>query len=237
MLVLFDIDGTLLLSEGVGMGSIEAAGRRLHGPAFRASDVKPGGGIDPVLLREVLARNGVEPTRQAIQDLRRAYEAELAEALSVRNTVQALPGAAELVARVAQAGDMTTGLLTGNYEATGSLKLTHGGFAVETFEIRVWGDDSPECPFEGDPRREHLPEVARDRYHARFERSLRDRDVVIIGDTERDIEAARAVGARVIAVSTGHVPAGTLESFGPDRVIESLEDTASILAWIREEAA
>lgn len=229
MLVLFDIDGTLLRSEGAGLSSIELAGRGLFGPGFTTQGVDAAGGLDPVLMAEILRVNAVEVTLDTIGALRSAYAVRLEERLSAPGVVEALPGAAALVDRVAHAASLTAGVLTGNYEETGRLKLDASGIGSDVFEVCVWGDASPECPVAGKPIREHLAEAALVEYHARFERAIAGESVVVIGDTTRDIDCARSVGARSIGVLTGRATRDSLHQAGADLVVDDLSATGALM--------
>lgn len=229
MLVLFDIDLTLIDSSGVGMRSMVAAGRRLHGPAFTADGVPFGGQLDPLIVALMLQRVGVDPTDDAMLAFRAEYRAVLADAVRAPGLARALPGVPALLdALERHPAAPTLGLLTGNYEETGRLKLVAAGIDPDRFAVRVWGDDSPHRP----PDREHLPLVGFDRYRALRGRPVPPEHVTLIGDTTHDVRAARVNGCRVLAVATGHVSAADLAAAGATRVVPDLSDTEDLAAWI-----
>lgn len=231
MLLLFDIDLTLIDSGGVGMRSMVAAGRRLHGPAFSAEGIPFGGQLDPIILTLMLERAGVEPTPAAMLAVREAYHGELESVMRAPGLARTLPGVCELLAALeAHASGPTLGLLTGNFEETGRLKLRGAGLDPDLFEVRVWGDESPHTP----PLREHLPPVGMTRWTALRGMPLEPACVTIIGDTEHDVRAARANGCRVLGVATGRTPAATLTAAGADRVVEDLSDTQGVLRWLMQ---
>lgn len=231
MLLLFDIDLTLIDSGGVGARSMVAAGRRLHGPAFTADGIPFGGQLDPVILSLMLGRAGVEPTPEAIQAVRRAYHAELQGALRTPGVARPLAGVLDLLGALeAHQSRPALGLLTGNFEETGRLKLRGAGVDPDRFCVRVWGDDSPHAP----PLREHLPPVGLQRYRDIRGAPLEPCRVTIIGDTPHDVRAARATGCRVLAVATGRTPAPELAAAGADRVVDDLSDTTGVLRWLMD---
>ncbi len=225
MLVLFDIDGTLLLSGGAGWKSMLEAGRRLVGDHFSFDGVDIAGRIDPVIWADAAAANGVRDAEEQHAAFRAEYAAILANRLDVNPTVVLLPGARALVARLKVAEGVTLGLLTGNYPETGLLKIAAAGLVADDFPVAAWGNDGLD--------RRDLPVVAMERYRAHVGEPVEPEHVVIIGDTPHDIDCARAAGCRVLAVATG--PAYTLaelEEHGPDRAVADLMATDDLVAWI-----
>ena len=104
MLVLWDIDGTLLSSEGTGARGIEIAGRELFGAEFSLSGIELGGRLDPLILRDVFAMIGVEDSEAHHANYRARYHDILKEILAGDHPVQALVGAVELLVRLGCAG-------------------------------------------------------------------------------------------------------------------------------------
>jgi phosphoglycolate phosphatase-like HAD superfamily hydrolase len=228
MLILFDIDRTLLETDAAGMACLLDAGRSLFGPSFTIDGVPFGGRLDPLIIRDILAASGVEHTPERALAMRRGYHERMTRLMARPGSAKALPGTAELVRTLASVQTLTLGLLTGNFEETGRLKLGAAGFDTDGFPIRVWGDDSPFDP----PAREHLPPVGIDRYTAvKGVRPVAE-DVLIIGDTIHDVACGLAHGCRVLGVATGHDSADTLARAGAHRVVENLSDTQGITAWI-----
>lgn len=227
MLILFDIDATLITTKGAGVRAMVDAGRRIHGRAFSSDGVEFAGRLDPLILADLLSANGVDPTPDALAVMRGAYGEALALRLSDGETSRALPGVMALLAQVAAASDRcTTGLLTGNFAETGSMKLQAAGIDPDGFAIRVWGDESPHTP----PARDHLPGVAIERAGLAWGRPARGEEVVVIGDTPHDIACARAHACRVIAVATGKFSADDLAH--ADLTLDSLEDTPRVMRWL-----
>ena len=227
MLVLFDIDATLITTGGVGVKAMIDAGRDLYGPGFTADGIPFAGRLDPLILADMLTLNGQAPTAQAMAVFRATYAQRLPERLAA-GTGRALPGVLPLLAALEEADGVALGLLTGNFAETGSMKLAACGVDPGRFSIRVWGDESPHTP----PSREHLPEVGMARYAERHGRRLAGRQVVIVGDTPHDVACARAHGCRSLAVATGQFPVPRLLEAGADHAVATLEDTPAIRDWI-----
>ncbi|USN99729.1 MAG: haloacid dehalogenase-like hydrolase [Phycisphaeraceae bacterium] len=224
MLILFDIDLTLVNTRGAGRDAMVEAGRAVFGKPLNRDGVDFAGRLDPVILRDLIAASGHKATHEAIAAARAAYAELLPGYLEGRSAP--LPGALELVDRVNREPGVTIGLLTGNFEETGRLKLEASGFDPDRFAVRVWGDDSPHDP----PRREDLPPVGIARYETRH--GHLPTETVIVGDTPHDVSCALANACRVLAVATGYTDATTLRAAGAHRVADDLTDTANLAAWL-----
>ena len=222
-LLLFDIDGTLL-TGGAGIAAVARVGVKMFGPAFRC-EVGLAGRLDSEIFAELAALNGLGAADA--DALRRAYPDELAREVALRpDPARALPGARELVGALAARADVAVGLVTGNYRASAPIKLRAAGFDPAAFGIGAFG-----C--EGRIRAD-LVRLALDRYAARYASPCAPRDAIVIGDTPRDVECARAHGCRVLAVATGQYAADALARAGADRVAPDLTDPAPLLALMAE---
>ena len=230
MLILFDIDMTLLETNHLGIDLLEAAGRDLHrNNAFTAEGVNFGGNLDPVIIAQMLTNNAIEPTPALIEDMRRHYHTGLREQAARRAIAHALPGAHELVnATRAHEQVQAIGVLTGNYPETGAIKLRSAGFDPTHFEINAWGDASPHPQ----PHRSHLPPIAIENFRNAKSVTIDPDQVVIIGDTVHDVSCALDNDCRVLAVATGHATHQQLEEAGAHLVVDSLTDTQELLEWI-----
>lgn len=228
MLILFDIDATLLTTGGAGITAMGRAGRALFGDHFDERAVEYAGRLDPLIINDLLAAHALEPTPEAMGRFRDSYHEHLGVLLGASGVSLPCPGVLELLDRLAQAEGVTLGLLTGNFPETGALKLRAGGIDPERFSLAAWGSDSPDDP----PAREHLPPVAMERYRVLHEREVRAEHVTIIGDTPHDVSCARAHGCRVLGVATGMFPVEALMASGADRAVESLADTDDIAHWL-----
>lgn len=229
MLILFDIDMTLVETRGVGLDCLLDAGRSLYGAGFTIDGVAVGGRLDPLIIRDMFAASGVEHSAEAAAALRRGYAERMGVALKRPGMARALTGTIELVAALEAVGEpVVLGLLTGNFEETGRLKLSAAGFDADRFAVRVWGDESPHAV----PAREHLPLIGIERHAVLKGARLASEQVIIIGDTVHDVSCGLVNGCRVLAVATGHDPAEKLAAAGAHRVVSDLGDTEGITAWL-----
>ncbi|MCH7961528.1 MAG: HAD hydrolase-like protein [Planctomycetes bacterium] len=226
-LVLFDIDATLVTTSRAGIRSMQDAGRELYAREFTIDGVEFAGRLDPLIIDDLLAANGIGVTERSRAELREAYGRHLERRLKVSGTASALPGVHRLIDLLAGEGAVTLGLLTGNFPETGRMKLGACGIEADGFAVRVWGCDSPHDP----PARVDLPLVAMERFERMYARSIAAQDVTIVGDTPHDVACAKAHGCRCLAVATGMFDAGELA--GADHVVEDLSCTAEISAWLR----
>lgn len=224
MLILFDIDGTLLLSGGAGVQAFLAGLKEMFGVELKDERRRFSGGLDPLIFRELCRLGGIEPDAEKHDRFRERYAELLYRHLSPEGVVRRLPGAKELVTAVDEHERATLGLLTGNYPETGRFKIERAGFDPARFEVAAWGID-------GEHRRD-LPRVAMTRFHDRKARAIDPADVVIIGDTPNDVDCAKHNGCRVIGVATGLYSVAELEACGADLAVENLADTSRLLDWM-----
>lgn len=223
MLILFDIDATLLSTSGAGMRAMEAAGRELFGERCRSDGISFAGRLDPLIMRDMLVNAGVAPSRENLALFRAGYERHMGEWFRNARSGQAMPGVHPLLEGLDAIDGLTLGLLTGNFEPTGLLKLRAVGIGTERFTINAWGDDSPHDP----PERTHLPPVAVGRYRQKKGRD--PQKVIIIGDTPHDVGCAKAHGHRAIGVATGKFSVDDLAKSGADHVFADLSPTEEVV--------
>lgn len=221
-LVLFDIDGTLLSTNGAAGRAFEAALIEVYGTAGAMGRVSFAGKTDPQIARELLAGAGmaaVEVDRR-MGELWRRYLHHLDDAL--RDTaLRVYPGVAACLDLVEQrASEVVLGLLTGNIEAGAQRKLDAAGLGFRRFRVGVFGSDHAD--------RNALPAIAASRAQQRLGVEYRGSDVVVIGDTPADIACGVAFGARTIAVATGSYSREQLAACHPDHLFDTLEDGAAV---------
>jgi phosphoglycolate phosphatase len=226
-LVLFDIDGTILLTAGAGRRAILAALAEdvAHVAAF--DGVRFDGKTDPQIVTELLAAAGVTETRESprVRALCDRYVGHLARELgrpTTRTTI--MPGVHALLDRLEVMPGVVLGLLTGNLAQGAGLKLRSGGIAPERFRVGAYGSDAAHRP--------ELPLIAARRAQPIFGRVPRGDEVVIIGDTPADIACGADIGARAVAVATGAFSVADLAACGPHAVFEDLRDTDAVLRAI-----
>ena len=224
VLLLFDIDGTLLAgATGEHRAALHEALLAVHGVEADVSrrPITPAGRTDREITRAILLDAGVDAKRiddgaDAVQEEAcRAYARLCPEDLS--HTV--LTGIPELLAQLSRRGDRLLGLVTGNYEAIARLKLRRAGIG-HWFDtgIGAFGSDAED--------RAELPAIARRRAGAPGAPYPRERTIVI-GDTPRDIACAHGDGLRCVAVATG--PYGVDELSGADAVARDTRDLLAAL--------
>ncbi len=229
MLILFDIDMTLLKTNHIGIDCLRDAGQALFSDDFTIEGITFGGALDPVIIADMLRLNNIEPAAEHIQSMRSGYHERLELLSRSRSVAQPLPGAHELVfATASHHSKPALGLLTGNYEETGTIKIKAAGFDPGLFTINAWGDSSPHAS----PVRGHLPPVAIRNYREVKSIDIDPQSVLIIGDTVHDVSCAKDNGCRALAVATGHASFEELEASGADWTLEDLTDTEGIIEWI-----
>jgi phosphoglycolate phosphatase len=222
-LVLFDIDGTLLRTEGAGVAAMLRAFSRLHGErGFSFEGVEIAGALDGLLFARMMAQHGLPGDEGTHAEFQRIYADELARALTP-SVVRRMPGTTELVGALRDAG-AGVGLLTGNYERTAHLKIALVGFDRTHFPFGAFGADGPS--------RRHLTPVAIERAAAHLGRSFDPARVTIIGDTPHDIDCAKAHGCRALGVGTGPYSPERLLAAGADLAVADLADLAAVRGWI-----
>lgn len=231
MLILFDIDATLITTSRTGIAAMGIAGRKLYGDAFNEHTVDYAGRLDPLIIGDLLRAHGHEVTPAAVTAFRDGYHAALEELLKPEGVAGPCPGVPELLAALRAMDDAARpalGLLTGNYEVTGSLKLRRSGIEPMDFAVRVWGDASKQDP----PHRSHLPPLA-----LVMAREILGVDVpadraTIIGDTPHDVSCAKDNGMRVLGVATGRYSRDELADAGADLALDTLEETDRVMNWL-----
>lgn len=221
-LLLFDIDGTLLLSGGAGVRAMTRAFEAVFGVADAFRDIAVAGYTDTHLVSCALARAALADTPGAHARFRAVYLSLLPDEIAQpgTGTKAVMPGVRALLEAVVDEDVLHAALLTGNYEAAARIKLAHFGLA-EFFPWGAFGDEAAD--------RNELARLAMSRARARAVPASACDNAVVIGDTPHDIACARAAGARVIAVATGHYSVDALHAERPDAVLPDLSDTEAVL--------
>lgn len=225
-IVLFDIDGTLLLSDGAGRTAMESALVATFGTAG-PSAYRYGGRTDKLIVRETMRLEGFDDAtidaRMAVV-LDRYLAALRANLLAGVHKARALEGVASLLDAVEARDDLVLGLLTGNLIEGADVKLRAVNLAPERFRVGAYGSDHEDRPM--------LPPIARSRASALLNCEIAGEQLVIIGDTPADIDCGRGVGARAIAVATGGFPLEELQLHRPAAAFANLSDTARVMEAI-----
>ena len=217
LLVLWDVDGTLVDSAGHGRHAFEEAFEEVVGrPPER---VEYAGRTDHEIALSML--NGSSEHLPAV--LERLVERLAARKRAIAADGHVYPGVAETLAALHAADDVINSLLTGNLEANAAVKV--GAFGLDRwldFEAGAYGSDPHE-------RRSDLVAIARERAAGRYGEPA---DVVLVGDTPLDVLAAHEAGARAVAVATGFADPDALRESEPDALLQDLSDTRAALRAI-----
>lgn len=225
-LVLFDIDGTILLTDGAGKRAIQRALLEVFGSTGPEEHLF-GGKTDPQIVRELmrLVGHGDAHIDGGMEHLLDRYVEYLHDELrGASAVVRVMPGIPELLDALEQRHDVILGLLTGNLAAGANAKLSAAGIAPQRFRVGAYGSDHE--------ARDELPAVALRRAIEHLGREIAGRDVVVIGDTPADIACGRAIGARAIGVATGHYSVEELSRHAPAAVFADLSATDRVISAI-----
>jgi phosphoglycolate phosphatase-like HAD superfamily hydrolase len=227
MLILFDIDGTLLLSHGASLRCYRLAALEIFGRELHSDGMKTAGGLDPLIWRELCSVNGIDGDEaDRVHDRFRAtYTRILGENLARSGEAYSLPGVPALLDALEQRQHATVGLLTGNYPETGRIKIEAAGLDFERFRVAAWGVDAGH-------RRGLLPVALNRHAAANGGMAPSPEQVVVVGDTPHDVDCAKANGARSLAVATGGYSHEQLSACEPDLLVHDLSGTESIAEWL-----
>ncbi len=215
-LLLFDIDGTLLRTHGIGRRSVERALSEVCDRPIDSSPIHFSGKTDPQIIREVLVANGFdEASMNGLVETASERYREIMEDVIRPEGVEVLPGIPKLISNLSEREDVQLGLLTGNLEPLAYRKLEAGNLA-SYFSFGAFGSDNSD--------RYRLPPIAVERAFEHTGRRFEGTEVVIIGDTEHDIGCGRGIGAFAVAVCTGRFDRACLSAFDADILFDHLED-------------
>lgn len=224
-IVLFDIDGTLILTGGAGQRAFAQTFADEFGVPAITAMVTFAGRSDRAISRDLMLAHDIEPSEANWLRFRECYLARLPGALrSGRGRV--LPGVVPLLDRLADCR-VHLGLLTGNVQHGAQQKLAHYQL-WDRFAFGGYGDDHLD---RNDIAAAALAS-ARKQIQANGNSSSASDTVIVIGDTEHDIRCARAIGALAVAVATGLTSAKALAEEKPDLLLENLEQSDELLDWI-----
>ena len=223
--VLFDIDGTLILTGGAGQRAFAETFATDFGVPNISRNVAFAGRSDRAIAHELMRVHDIEPSEANWQRFRAGYLARLPGALRAGNG-QVLPGVHALLDRL-ELAPVHVGLLTGNVRVGAQSKLSHYDL-WHRFAFGGFGDD---CLDRNDIASLALA-AARRHVSSNGIAAIHGETVVVIGDTESDIRCARAIGAIAVAVATGLTSAEALAAEKPDLLMENLEDTTALLAFL-----
>jgi phosphoglycolate phosphatase-like HAD superfamily hydrolase len=224
-ILLFDIDGTLILTGGAGVRAMSRAFEEVFAvrDAFRGIPVP--GRTDTWILSNAAAAHGLSSETERLASFRDVYLGHLGRELQEPGPRKGvMPGVLPLLEALEQRDDAYLALLTGNYEEAARAKLAYFDL-WQYFRCGAFGDDAPD----------------RNRLVARAMAKIREcggpvvepGDVVVIGDTPLDVACAAASGARSVAVATGGFDVQALRDAGADVVLQDFSDTREVLRALR----
>lgn len=233
LLVLWDVDYTLLSSAGLGTRLYEVTFREMFGRELTVVAPKAGR-TDRAILLETLALAGIAEPVAHVDAFLAALARESAAwngspvdgspANGAAEEVRALPGAADAIAALAAAG-FRQSVLTGNVRPLAELKLGLAGLGEHLdLDVGAYGDVNEV--------RAELVAVARRAAATAYGLDFNGQSTVLVGDTPLDVAAALATGARAVGVATGSSPAADLATAGAHAVLPDLTDTALLLAAV-----
>ncbi len=221
-LLLFDIDCTLLNTGGAGMNAFHGAIEDLYSDNLiggNSLSLDMAGSTDSGLVIEIFKSLGIEDSVKERKVFFDNYLSKLNSNLSSSKFAgHLLPGVDTLLKELSvnfQIHGVYTGLLTGNLEEGAKMKVEHFGIG-EHFTFGAYGCDNHD--------RNKLGPIALERAYEKYDRNFDPENVIVIGDTPKDIKCAKAFGAKVLAVATGSFTRDELSQYEPDFVIEDLSD-------------
>jgi phosphoglycolate phosphatase len=224
-LILFDIDGTLTRTQN-GYLPFNDAILKTFDFAGDIRTVVPDGNTDPLIVMDIFTKSGVEIAvgpeqwEQFISQLESSYRAHVARGAT---TIRPLPGVAALLQQLDAVADFHSSVVTGNFEATAQVKLEAAGL-THYLARGAYASDSDHRP--------DLPAIARERWEVVTARRIAEAQCIIVGDTPKDLQCARANGMKCVLVGTGRYRVEELEYWRPDACLADLSDTQAVVALL-----
>lgn len=221
-LVCFDIDGTLIWTDGAGRRAILRALEDVLGTAGPIDGFRFDGRTDGEIVWRLAEAAGLAVDATLMDRVLDRYVELLgAELAKPEHATHVYPGVRELLDALEPREDCVIGLLTGNVASGARLKLGSAGLDFERFRIGAFGSDSRE--------RTALPALAQQRAREVLGLEVAGRDVVIIGDTPADMACGKGIGARAIGVGTAAYSAEQLMESGAHAAFADLSDVQAVL--------
>jgi len=218
-LFLFDIDGTLITSGGAGEAALIEAMAARFGVDEDLQGITVAGATDALIARLLLEKHGILATPENTAALLDSYLHHLARRVP-KHSGRVLPGIIPLLDALKQRPEAVLALLTGNMAKGAEIKLSHYG-VWDYFPFGAFADDHND--------RNELGKFAQARATEKHGVCFQPGKIFVIGDTPRDIECGRAIGARTVAIATGIYDRSSLAEHSPDFLFDDLCDTPSVL--------
>ncbi|MFT5365549.1 MAG: phosphoglycolate phosphatase [Candidatus Latescibacterota bacterium] len=223
-LVLFDIDGTIMNTDGGGASSCQKALETVFDTHVPLDNYSMSGKTDTQIVLELMERVGVarEETTAKLDEINVLYIDHLSKEVDSWNP-ELCPGIVEVLDALAKREDLVLGLLTGNIVRGAEVKLNRVGL-WHYFKTGAFGDGAPE--------RKMLPDIAQKTAHELTGKVFEGKAMVIIGDTPNDVLCGRHLNVKAIAVATGGFDLDTLRSYQPDFLFRDLSHTEEVVEAI-----
>jgi phosphoglycolate phosphatase len=224
-IILFDVDGTLVLTGGAGARAMSLAFEEIFSIRDAFAGIAMPGRTDAWILADAAAIHGIAAGSADLARFREIYLRHLVRELQHPGPRKGvMPGVTALLEALVRNDQVYLALLTGNYEDAARIKLEYFDL-WRYFRCGAFGDDAPD--------RDRLLPRAMTRVNACGGPAVPASQVVVIGDTPLDVQCAAAGGARSIAVATGNYDVEALEASGADLVLRDLSDAGPILDFLR----
>lgn len=231
-LLLFDIDGTLLDTGGAGRGALQEGLAKAFPDDAARKPMPPlelAGATDSGVCQYLFDHYEIAHSMDRQTFFFAAYLEALKDRLLGKNALEGrvLPGIRPLLEFMATQNGTAIALLTGNTRHGAEVKLK--AYKLDTFvdfDCGAYGCDHWD--------RNALGPIAMHRAAERHQHPFTGDDVVVIGDTPKDIACGKAIGARTVAVTTGGFDRSSLEAHYPDHLLEDLSDTAAVATLLQQ---
>jgi phosphoglycolate phosphatase len=222
ILVLWDIDKTLVDIGGISGDIYAAAFKAVTGLELRRKPNMAGKTDHDLIITTLRLHSIPESERQLTEFYSALADATEARKTEIKQRGSCLPGAHEIIERLADTPGLVQSLVTGNIKPTARVKLAAFGLAGPIdFDIGGYGSD--------DGERATLVRFALRRAQQKYGVAYPREQVFVIGDTPHDIVGAKRNNVRAIGVASGSSTAGDLQAAGADAVLASLEDTEALV--------
>ncbi len=226
-LILFDIDGTLLVSQGAGRATLGAAMEAVYGTSGPIETFPFSGGVDNEIVAGLLTAVNY-PQDQIEPQLAKLYEVMAQKATEIFPTkpFNKCEGVEELLQELNQRDDVLLGIVTGNNHLTAPMKLEAAGIDPAQFRVGSYGSEAS--------HRDDLPALAMQRAQKLTGLEFNGKNTVVIGDTPADIACARAVNGTAVAVCTGYTSKENLQQHHPDYLLDNLANVSQVISILTQ---
>lgn len=225
-LLLFDVDGTLILTGGAGIRAFQRVLRELFKMEATTDGIRFHGRTDPEIVEDIFLKGlSRSPTPEELEAICSRYLAYLEEEVRGSPGYRVMPGFPHLLEILAGRADVRMGLATGNLEGAARIKLSRADMN-RYFPFGGYGSDAKD--------RTVLIQKAIERGRTLIRRPQQEIRVFVIGDTDLDITCGRQAGATTVAVATGGDSWETLRDASPDYLFQDLSRSEEFLAILGE---